>query len=467
MCPTQGGSQVSRITEVKVPDIGDFSDVPVIEILVAKGEEVQVETPLIVLESDKAALEIPSPIAGTVHSIAVSVGQSVSEGTVFATIAALSPLSDLPAPGPPATTHDAARHPQDQTLLTAADQSTTKPSPPVAAAVSPSDALPIDTDPRAPLHRPSPTANLDVAPPTAPRSHATPTIRNYARELGVDLARISGTGRNNRILREDVNNHVKTNLSGSGSPPLNPIVSEPIADLDFRRWGAVETRPLPRIKKISGKHLQQAWLNIPHVTHHDEADITELEAFRVASQSEGETRRVRLSLLAFITKALAITIKVYPIVNTSLATDGQHLHWKQYIHIGIAVDTPNGLIVPVLRDVDQINVLDIAQQITELGARARDGTLTAEEMQGGSISISSLGGIGGIAFTPIINAPEVAILGVSRAQMTPLWNGSEFIPRLILPLSLSYDHRVIDGAEAARFVAHLTRLLTDIRRLLL
>ena len=297
-------------------------------------------------------------------------------------------------------------------------------------------------------------------------SHATPAIRRYARELGVDPASVKGTGRKGRVLREDVNAFVKKALAtppataqGSGIPP--------IPEVDFASFGEIETRPLSRIKRIAGPHLHRSWVNVPHVTNHDEADVTELEAFRQSIKAEAASDGVRITVLAFVTRAVAATLAEFPAFNASLGPDGDSLVIKKYTHIGIAVDTPNGLVVPVLRDADRKGVYAIAREMADLGARACDGALKLDEMRGGTFTISSLGGIGGTAFTPIINAPEVAILGLSRTRMSPVWNGTEFEPRLMLPLDLSWDHRVVDGAEAARFLAHLARLLGDVRRLLL
>ena len=449
---------MTELTEVRVPDIGDFADVPVIEVLVAAGDRVRAEDPLVTLESDKATMDVPSPVAGTVSDVALSVGDMVSEGSLILTVAAVGP-----APDPPAT--EAA-----SSAPSPAPSSESHGSPAAAAETPASVSRPTgrvpETDPRAPRGRPSPTASIPVEPRPQAASHATPAIRRYARELGVDPARVKGTGRKGRILREDVNAFVKGALSaapaaaqGSGIPPIPAV--------DFASFGEVETRPLSRIKRISGPHLHRSWLNVPHVTNHDEADVTELEAFRQSIKAEAASEGVRITVLAFVTKAVAATLAEFPTFNASLGPDGDTLVVKKYTHIGIAVDTPNGLMVPVLRDADRKGVYAIAREMAELGARAREGALKADEMRGGTFTISSLGGIGGTAFTPIINAPEVAILGLSRSRMTPVWNGTDFEPRLMLPLDLSWDHRVVDGADAARFLAHLARLLGDVRRLLL
>ena len=445
---------MAGVTEIRVPDIGDFSDVPVIEVLVGVGDRIRPEDPLVTLESDKATMDVPSPMAGTVVDIALSVGDLVSEGGLILTMesaesVASSESADSATPMPvPAST------PPVEPAARATDTS----APTGASA----------PDPRAPRGRPSPTASLATEPAPRALSHATPAMRRYARELGVDIDKVKGTGRKGRILREDISGFVKRALAtpptestpaGTGIPPIPPV--------DFSKFGEIETRPLSRIKRISGPHLHRSWVNVPHVTSHDEADVTDVEAFRRSIKEEAAAGGVRITLLAFVARAVAATLAKFPTFNASLGPDGDTLVIKQYIHVGIAVDTPNGLMVPVLRDADRKGVYDLAREMAELGARAREGGLKSDELQGGTFTISSLGGIGGTAFTPIINAPEVAILGLSRTRMTPVWDGSAFQPRLMLPLDLSWDHRVVDGAEAARFLAHLARLLGDVRRLLL
>ena len=510
--------------EIRVPDIGDFSDVPVIEVLVEVGDRIRPEDPIVTLESDKATMDVPSPVAGRVAGIALSVGDLVSEGALILTLdpagsvdgatpaespragpsaeaaesadAASGQAPDAstsdPAPGqadpiagtapgqPPDAPAHAAHHAVPITGTTsgrtpdAPDASAVmapapSPGPPgdAAAAPEPAPGAASQPDPRAPRGRPSPTAGLESEPAPPPVSHATPAMRRYARELGVDLARVKGTGRKGRVLREDVSGFVKSALSAPPPAAAEGTGIAPIPAVDFAKFGEVETRPLSRIKRISGLHLHRAWVNVPHVTSHDEADVTELEAFRRSIREEAAARGVRITLLAFITKAVAATLAEYPAFNASLGPDGDTLIVKKYVHVGIAVDTPNGLMVPVLRDADRKGVYDLAREMADLGARAREGALKSDEMKGGTFTISSLGGIGGTAFTPIVNAPEVAILGVSRARTAPVWDGSGFAPRLMLPLDLSWDHRVVDGAEAARFLAHLARLLGDVRRLLL
>jgi len=444
--------------EVKVPDIGDFKDIPVIELFVKPGDTVKAEDSLVTLESDKATMDVPSPAAGVVAAVALKVGDKVSEGTLVLTL-------DTGAAG------DAK--PAAQTAA---------PSPPPAAslpAAAPAAQPPSPMAPPAPSASAAPAAAAAVDEAAFRQAHASPSVRKFARELGVDLARVKGTGPSARILQEDVQNFVKQALSGaaatgsaaagggiSGGGALNLL---PWPTVDFTKFGAIETKPLSRIKKISGANLARNWVMIPHVTQFDEADITELEAFRVQMNKENEKAGVKLTMLAFLIKASVAALRKFPDFNASLVStpEGDSLVLKQYFHIGFAADTPNGLVVPVIRNADQKGVLQIAGEMGELSAKARDGKLGPAEMQGGCFSISSLGGIGGTAFTPIINAPEVAILGVSKSAMNPVWNGREFAPRLMVPLSLSYDHRVIDGASAARFTAFLAGLLADMRRIVL
>ena len=426
--------------EVIVPNIGDFQDVEIIEVFVKPGDAVNVEDPLITLETDKATMEVPSSDAGIIETVLVKVGDRISAGT---TVVRLS-TSGAATTGPSVL---AASTPEVGKLDSA-------PTPALAA-------------PTSSVAEPS---KIDEA--AFRKAHASPSVRKFARELGVDLSKLSGSGRKNRITKEDVQNYVKQAVkkaesgvatapaaSGSGIPAM--------PEVDFSKFGEIETQNLPRIKKISGKNLHRVWLNIPAVTHHDEVDITNLENFRKELKDEAAKQGVRITLLAFIMKALAANLKQFPTFNSSLTPDGERLILKKYFHIGIAVDTPNGLVVPVIRDVDQKSVYDLAHDLGEMSVKARDGKLKSQDMQGGSMTISSLGGIGGTAFTPLVNAPEVAILGLTRSRMQPVWNGKEFIPRLMQPVDVSYDHRVIDGAEAARFVASLGKYMTDIRRVLL
>ena len=466
---------MTELTAVRVPDIGDFSDVPVIEVLVEVGDRIRPEDPLVTLESDKATMDVPAPAAGVVRELAVTVGDNVSEGSVLLRLEAEGVEGEAAGGGDSAPAGPEAAEPAQAAGDAAADGPPARDKAPVAAKAeaAPAGTGPSATgasapDPRAPQGRPSPTASLAPEPAPRPVSHATPAMRRYARELGVDLAKVKGTGRKGRILREDISGFVKHALAAP-APGVAPAGTgiPPIPAVDFGKFGEIETRPLGRIKRISGPHLHRSWVNVPHVTSHDEADVTDLEAFRRSIKDEAAAAGARITLLAFVTKAVAATLGKFPTFNASLSADGGSIVLKKYVHIGIAVDTPNGLMVPVLRDADRKGVYDLAREMAELGTRAREGGLKSDELQGGTFTISSLGGIGGTAFTPIINAPEVAILGLSRARMTPVWDGAAFQPRLMLPLDLSWDHRVVDGAEAARFLAHLARLLADVRRLLL
>jgi pyruvate dehydrogenase E2 component (dihydrolipoamide acetyltransferase) len=428
--------------EVRVPDIGGFSDVPVIEVFVKPGDVVKPEDPLVTLESDKATMDVPSPVAGTVQGVRVAVGDKVSEGSVILTLSATgAPAGAAPAPA-----------------------ATAAPAPAAKAATAP--AVPAPAAPAAPTAPAVDDAAFRAA-------HASPTVRRFARELGVDLGKLAGTGPKGRITQEDVQAFVKRALAApapaqaggggvSGGGMLNLL---PWPQVDFAKWGEVEAKPLSRIRKISGANLARNWVMIPHVTQFDEADITELEALRVALNKENEKSGVKITMLAFLIKASVAALRKFPDFNASL--DGESLVYKKYFNIGFAADTPNGLVVPVIKNADQKGVLAIAREMGELSAKAREGKLGPAEMQGGCFSISSLGGIGGTAFTPIINAPEVAILGVSKSAHKPVWDGKAFVPRLMLPLSLSYDHRVIDGAAAARFTAYYASLLADLRRVLL
>ena len=430
---------MANAIEVKGPDIGDFKNIPVIEILVKPGDTVHAEDPLVTLESDKATLEVPSPVAGTVREIRIKVGDKVSEGAL---VLMLEASGDAPA------------------------VSKAAPAPAVAAP------QPVKA-PSAPAAKPAPAAapvaaSVDEA--AFGKAHASPSVRRIARELGVDLSRVKGSGPKDRVVKEDVQAYVKTELArprggegggglGFNLPPMQPV--------DFSKFGPVTTQPLSRIKKLSGGFLHRNWVSIPHVTQHDEADITELEAFRKTQSEEAKKSGIKFTMLGFLMKAAVVALKQFPEFNASLSPDGESLVLKDYFHIGVAVDTPAGLVVPVIRDVDKKGLLEIARELGDLSVRMRNGKISPADLQGGCFSISSLGGIGGTFFTPIINAPEVAILGVGKAVMKPVWNGKEFVPRLMLPLSLSYDHRVIDGALGARFSTYLTTVLSDIRRLVL
>jgi len=435
--------------EVKVPDIGDFSGVPVIEVHVAAGDTVAPEDPLITLESDKATMDVPSPAEGVVERLAVSVGDEVSEGDLILTLGG-----------------DGAVQPAAAEDQQAADVQQQEPSP---AEVSGTAAAASASAQAAPAAAPSPApAGPSGDGAAAGMPHAGPSVRRLARELGVDLATMQGTGEKGRITKEDL----LATLKGPAAPAAAPAAAAgtgipEVPPQDFSKFGPVETQPLPRIKKISGPFLHRSWLNVPHVTHNDEADITELDAYRKELDTAAKAEGYRVTLLAFLMKAAVSTLREFPEVNSSLTPEKDALILKSYYHIGIAVDTPGGLVVPVIRDVDRKGVTALSKELGEVSKRARDGKLTPDDMSGGTFTISSLGGIGGTAFTPIVNAPEVAILGVVRSKMSPVWDGSEFVPRLMLPVSLSYDHRVIDGALAARFVRHLCQLLEDMRRLIL
>ncbi len=440
--------------EVKVPDIGDFKDVPVIEILVKPGDTVRKDDSLIVLESDKATMEVPSPQAGTVKEIRVKVGDKVGEG---------SPIAVLEGEAAAQAATAAAQPKGDTNAGTGtppgAAPSASEPTPEPRSSAPPKEAAREATQPAAER------GPGDAAAP----AHASPGVRRFARELGVDVARVSGSGPKGRILKEDVQNFVKQALAAPGAGSAGGGVASlglpAWPQVDFAKFGPVERQERSRIQKISGPALARNWVMIPHVTQFDEADVTELEALRKQVNAEHAKEDVKVTLLAFLIKAVVAALKKYPVVNSSL--DGDALVMKQYWHIGFAADTPNGLVVPVVRDADRKGVLDIARETAELAAKARDGKLAPGDMQGGTFSISSLGGIGGTAFTPIINAPEVAILGVSKSTMKPVWDGKAFVPRLVLPLSLSYDHRVVDGALAARFTTYLAQALGDLRRVLL
>jgi pyruvate dehydrogenase E2 component (dihydrolipoamide acetyltransferase) len=437
--------------DVLVPDIGDFKEVEVIEVLVKPGDTVAREQSLVTLESDKATMEIPSPGAGVVKEIALKVGDKVSQGALILKMEATDTAAEAgEAPGraPP----PGALSPKPAPALAPAAAATT------AATAAIARAAPVLAEPRE---------------ATAAKPHASPSIRKFARELGVDLVRVRGTGPKGRILIEDVRAFVKGALAvapapaaakGGGALPFN-LPAWP--EVDFAKFGPVEVKPLSRIQKLSGPYLHRNWISIPHVTQFDEADITELEAFRKSNTAETEKRGFKLTMLAFLIKACVTALRQHPNLNSSLDRGGENLILKKYFHIGVAVDTPDGLVVPVVRDADRKGVFDLARELAEISKLARDRKLKPGDMQGGTFSISSLGGIGGSAFTPIINAPEVAILGVSKSQMQQVWNGKEFVPRLMLPLALSYDHRVIDGASAARFTSYLATVLSDIRRTLL
>ena len=449
--------------DITVPDIGDVENVEIIEILVSEGDKLSIDDSILTLESDKASMEIPAAHAGIVKSISVAVGATVSVGDVIGTMQIDSEVSEAPVePATDSTTQATDAAPEVETPEVAAKI-------PAAPAPQATTTASVSTDASAKQTFNSPTAHLEDD--KQPLPHASPGVRRYAREHGANLHLINGTGRKGRIVRTDVISFIKGAMEGSQSSYSGSGQSHSgipaIPEVDFSKFGETERVELGRINKLSASNLHRAWLNVPMVTHHDSADITEMEAFRKQLKTETAEGDAKITGLAFHMKALAATLKVFPKVNSSLAPDGQSLIYKKYFHIGIAVDTPNGLVVPVFRDVDQKSIQQLAAEMADMSTRARAKKLKPDEMQGASMTISSLGGIGGSAFTPIVNPPEVAILGITRAKMEPVWNGTEFIPRLLCPLDLSYDHRVVDGADAARFMAHYCKTISDIRRLLL
>lgn len=447
-----------------MPDIGDFSGIPVIEVLVAEGDQVSAEDGLVTLESDKATMEVPSPAAGIIRELRMKLDDSVSEGDVVAILE----LSDKEA--------------QSEVVAEEGSSSQEQTEEPVAESQPQSETEVASTDEESAGDSSEKPAESSVPETERPQGadavdpakvpYASPAIRQYARELGVDLARVTGTGNKGRITRDDVSGFVKSVMSGSvvtAAPAKGGFNLDfpPLPDFDFSRYGAIEKSALSRIQKISAGHLHRNWVGIPHVTQHDEADITDMEAFRIANADDAVAQGFKLTPLVFLIKAMVASLKKYPNFNASLDPDGETLILKKYFNVGIAVDTPDGLVVPVIRECERKGIMELGAELAEISGRAREKKLKPQDIQGGCISISSLGGIGGTGFTPIINAPEVAILGVSRSRMMPVWNGSEFRPRLMLPLSLSYDHRVIDGAAAARFTRFLASRLEDLRRLTL
>jgi len=454
---------VATPIEVLVPDIGGFKDVSVIEVFVKDGQQIEKEAALITLETEKAAMDVPAPEAGRITQVKIKQGDKVSEGSLIlllepagAEAAAAAPPADNKPGAAPAARKGAAETP----------------------AAVPATAAPAAAEP-APVPRP---ANESAAAPAASaartmpaieeagfsKAYASPSVRKFAREVGADLSRITGTGPKERITHEDVKAYVKRILTGPApSAPAAAGSGLPkVAQVDFSQFGAVDIKPLSRIQKISGARLQASWINLPHVTQYDDADITDLEAVRGALKDKAAQEGVKLTPLVFIIKACIAALQKFPRFNASLDPTGENLVFKKYLHIGFAADTPNGLVVPVIRDAERSDIYQLARSLGELSKKARDGKLKAVEMQGGSFTISSLGGIGGTAFTPIINAPEVAILGVAKSSLQPVYDRGGFIPRLMLPLCLSYDHRVIDGAEAARFIVFLSKTLSDLKALL-
>jgi pyruvate dehydrogenase E2 component (dihydrolipoamide acetyltransferase) len=454
---------VTNPIEVLVPDIGGFKDVSVIDILVKDGQEIEKEAPLITLETEKAAMDVPAPMSGRITQVKLKQGDKVSEGSLILTLEPAAAEASAPR-GAPASPAPGA----------AAPGATRSAGPAQArSAITPAATAPAVADTAVP------TAAASAAPPPAVRAdtaideaafskaYASPSVRKFARELGADLGRIKGTGVKGRITQEDVKAHVKKILAAppvSAAAPVSPLPKVPV--VDFALFGAIEIKPLSRIQKISGARLQASWINLPHVTQHEDADITDLEAVRVALKSKASQEGVRLTPLAFIIKACLLALQEFPRFNSSLDASGENLVLKKYFNIGFAADTPNGLVVPVIPNADRLDIYEIARVLAAMSEKARAGKLKNTEMQGGTFTISSLGGIGGTAFTPIINAPEVAILGVSKSSQKPVYDKGAFLPRLLLPLSLSYDHRVIDGAEAARFVVFLAKVLGDVKALL-
>ncbi len=434
--PADGTARSGGKQTLVVPDLGDFSDVEVIEVHITPGSSVQVEDPLVTLETDKAAMDVPAVVAGTIDSVFVKVGDKVSEGTSIALIDALA---------------------------AAAAATGSEPAPSTAVAATASKPAPTTTVAATGREPAAPPVKIDEA--GFSKAHASPSVRKLARELGVNLVQVKGSGLKSRILHDDVKAFVKAILTGQTAAPAGASLPKtPV--VDFAKFGEIDVQPLTRIQKISGPRLQASWINLPHVTQHDLADITVLEERRQELKGPAKERGIGLTPLAFIMKACVAALQEFPKVNSSLSEDGDSLVYKKYVHLGFAADTDQGLMVPVIRDADKKDVYEIAQELGELSALARDGKLKADQLQGACFTISSLGGIGGTAFTPIVNAPEVAILGVSRSSMQPVWNGSEFEPRLMLPLSFSYDHRVIDGAQAVRFTTFLSQTLGDVDSLL-
>lgn len=427
------------VIDVKVPDIGDYKDVPIIEVHVKPGDRIKPEDPIVTLESDKAAMEVPAPRAGEVAEVLVKVGDKVSEGSALVRLASEGGAAEAQTDAAPAAEPG---------------KSETKEAGPSAPPSAPAADTPAEDTPG--------TAERVALPLGADFGgvHASPSVRRLARELDIDLTKLKGSGEKGRITKEDVKRALGGGAGGgTGIPEIPPQ--------DFAKYGPVETQPLSRLKRLGGPHLHRAWLNIPHVTHADEADITDLEAYRRSLDAAAKEKGYRVTLLSFIMKACVVALKEFPTFNASLAPDKESLILKRYYHLGFAVDTPDGLVVPVIRDVDRKGIVELSQEIGGVSQRMRDGKIAPADIQGGTFSISSLGGIGGTGFTPIINAPEVAILGVVRAEMKPKWDGAAFEPRLMLPLALSYDHRVIDGAEAARFARRLAVILEDVRQLVL
>ena len=439
---------MSKVKDVLVPDIGEFDAVEVIEVLVKSGDAVSVEDPLLTMESDKASMDVPSPFSGTVKTVKIKAGDKVSQNDLILTLV-VKELETAVTETSAETVNSEATAPENKDIVSTRESESTS-----SGAVS-----------KEPARRPPPIV-MSVNQKSFLRAHASPSIRKFARELGVDLSQVHGSGRKERITKEDVQEFVKQALGGTASGTAAAGSGIPaMPEIDFSKFGPVEIKPLSRIQKKAAVNLHRGWLNLPIVTHHDEADITELEYFRKSLKDEAAKQGVKVTPLVFLLKACAVAIRKHPNFNSSLTADKENLVLKKYLHIGVAVDTPDGLVVPVIRDVEQKGLLELAKELGEVSEKARAKKLKTNDIQGGCFSISSLGGIGGTAFTPLVNAPEVAILGVTRSRMMPVWNGKEFLPRLMLPMDLTYDHRVIDGAQAARFMVDLCEILSDMRRM--
>ncbi len=443
--------------QVLLPDIGDFEDVDVIEVLISVGDRVAVDDSLIVLESDKATMEIPSPFAGVVKEIHVAQGDKVSQGALIATLE-VEEAAPVETAAPPEAEAPGTASPSSDPIPAEAESAI--PSPEAESVVPSPEPVPVE---------PESVVPADPGERSSGQAHASPSVRRLARELGVDLELVPATGRKGRIQKDDVRGYVKGMLAkgtAAGVPIAGVSVAAP-REIDFSKFGPTELQPLHKVRKLSAANLHRSWVTVPHVTQFDEADITELDAFRSEQKPAAESRGIKLTFLPFVVKACAAALLEFPHFNSSLDHTGENLILKRYVHIGVAVDTPNGLVVPVLRDANRKGLFQLAEELQELGEKARSRKLRVDDLEGGSFSISSLGGIGGTFFTPIVNHPEVAVLGVSRMEWKPVFRGGEFVPRLILPLSLSYDHRVIDGADAVRFTRRLAAFLSDLRRLLI
>jgi len=439
---------MSSIKDILVPDIGEFDAVEVIEVLVKSGDTVSAEDALLTMESDKASMDVPSPFSGTVKTVKIKAGDKVSQNDLILTLV-VKELETADTETSAETENSEATSQENKNIVPTRKSESTS-----SGAVS-----------KEPARRPPPIV-MSVNQKSFLRAHASPSIRKFARELGVDLSQVHGSGRKERITKEDVQEFVKQALGGTASGTAAAGSGIPaMPEIDFSKFGLVEIKPLSRIQKKAAVNLHRGWLNLPIVTHHDEADITELEYFRKSLKDEASKQGVKVTPLVFLLKACAVAIRKHPNFNSSLTADKENLVLKKYLHIGVAVDTPDGLVVPVIRDVEQKGLLELAKELGEVSEKARAKKLKTNDIQGGCFSISSLGGIGGTAFTPLVNAPEVAILGVTRSRMMPVWNGKEFLPRLMLPMDLTYDHRVIDGAQAARFMVDLCEILSDMRRM--